>query len=351
MLKKKSSQESAIEALSKAQELSFAPLTFQALATMIDLGILELLDKQPSFLNEIMKKLSLDEYTVKTLLQVGEVSKLVKSENGKYSLTKKGAVFLYDEMTIANFNFIKDVCYLGASELTASFKEKKPKGLQKFFGEKYDTIYPYFSILPDKTKNSWYSFDHLYSDNCFDKLFKIITKKYNKIYDIGGNTGKFEKVCLKNDPNLDITMLDLPENISVAVENPELKGCKFYPINILSDIKNYPQIENSAVLMSQFLDCFSKEQVIYILNNLRLSMDKNSSIYILEPFTDNQKYDAAKLSLTHISLYFTCMANGISKMYTQMEMIEMIETAGLKVFNIHNNLGAFDYTLLECNRK
>ena len=350
MVKKQEIKETTIDALSKAQELTFAPITFQALASMIDLGIFNLLDKHPSSINEIIKALNLDEYTVKTLLQVGEATKLVKVDNEKYSLTKKGAVFLYDEMTVTNFNFVKDVFYLGASELTASFKEKKPVGLQKFFGN-YETIYPYLSILPEKMKTSWYKFDHLYSDNCFDKIFEIITNKYNKIYDIGGNTGKFEEISLKNNPNLDITMLDLPENIAVAVKNSKLNGCKFYPINILGDIKKYPKIENGAVLMSQFLDCFSKEQIIYILNNLKKCIDENSTIYILEPFTDNQNYEAAKLSLTHISLYFTCIANGISKMYTQKEMLEIIDSVNLRVSNIYNNIGSYDYTLLECQKK
>ena len=62
--------------------------------------------------------------------------------------------FLYDDMTIANFNFVKDVCYLGASELTTSFKDKKPRGLHKFISSA-ETIYPILSELPNKIKKSW----------------------------------------------------------------------------------------------------------------------------------------------------------------------------------------------------
>lgn len=77
-----------------------------------------------------------------------------------------------------------------------------------------------------------------------------------------------------------------------------------------------PEI-SGVVLMSQFLDCFSEEQVISILTNIKNSMADDTKIYILEPFTDKQLFDGATNSLVHISLYFTCMANGKSKMYSE----------------------------------
>lgn len=347
IIKKSNSKESIIDALTNAQKFVFAPLAFQALGSLLDLGIMELLEEKPSAENEIIKTLNLDEYSVRTLLQIGELNNIVTQEKGVYRLTKTGKLFLYDDMTKANFKFVRDVCYLGASELTNSFKEQKPKGLQTFIGD-YETIYPALTILPQRIKESWYEFDHLYSDNCFDEVFKIISKKYNSIFDIGGNTGKFEKVCLKYNPNFDITMLDLKVNIDSIKGNEELKGCKFHPINVLDKNPNYPAICNSAVFMSQFLDCFSKKDIYKILTDLKAVIDNSSSIYILEPYTDEQKFFGAEYSLAHTSLYFTCMANGVSKMYTLKEMKEIIETSGLIIKNCIKNIGNFDYTLLEC---
>ena len=340
---------STIEALSEAQKLAFAPLTFQAVNSLLKLGVLKYLDKTPSSLNELINSLNLTEYTLKTLLDIALLTNIVELNENKYLLTKKGLAFLYDEMTIANFNFVNDVCYLGASELTDSFLNKKPEGLNKFI-KKSDTIYPLLTELPDKIKKSWYEFDHLYSDNCFDEVFKIISGEYKKIFDIGGNTGKFEKVCLKSNKNIDITMLDLKENIDFAKDNKELTGCKFHKVNVLDSNPSYPSFFDSAILMSQFLDCFSKGQIKKILGDLSKKMNQNSKIYILEPFTDNQNFEAAKYSLSHISLYFTCMANGVSKMYEQDEMLDLIKDSDLKPVKIHNNLGPFDYTLIEVQK-
>ena len=336
-----------VDALNNAQYLAFAPLAFQALSSMLDFGIINYLDKKPSTEKEIMTSLKLDEYTVRTLLEIGLLNKIIKEEKGIFSLTKMGEMFLYDDMTKANFNYVKDVCYLGASEMTNCFKDRQPRGLQKFVGD-YPTIYPALTILPEKMKKSWYEFDHLYSDNCFEEVFSIITKKYNSIIDIGGNTGKFEKLCLSYDKNFDITMLDLKVNIDKIKDEKSLKNCKFYSVNVLDENPKYPKMKNCAILMSQFLDCFCKEDILKILNDLKQNMDDKTSIYILEPFTDLQKFEGAKYALSHTSLYFTCMANGVSKMYKFIEMKELIEKSGMKIINCYADIGSYCYTLLEC---
>ncbi len=346
---KRKTKSSIVETLTEAQKFVFMPIAFQALSTMLDMGIIESLDKKPLSEKELITKLNLDEYTIRTLLQIAVLNNIIKKEDEKFSLTKMGELFLYDDMTKANFNYVKDVCYLGASELTESFKTQSPKGLKKFVGN-YPTIYPALTSLPEKMKKSWYEFDHLYSDNCFEEVFPIINQKYNSIYDIGGNTGKFERVCLSHNKKFDITMLDLKENIEVIKDNKELQNCKFHPVNVLDKTPNYPKINNSAVFMSQFLDCFSKKDIVKILTDLSNIMDNKSSIYILEPYTDKQIFEGAMYSLTHTSLYFTCMANGVSKFYTFEEMKSLISKAGLKITQCYDDIGYYNYTLLECRK-
>lgn len=349
MIKRKK-KSSIIENLTEAQRFIFAPFAFQALAAMFDLGIIDFLDKQSASETDIMKELNLDEYTVRTLLQTALLNKIVEvDENNSYILTKMGRLFLYDDMTRVNFNFMKDVCYLGANDLSKSFKEQYPVGLKRFI-DGHKTIYSALTILPEKMKKSWYEFDHLYSDNCFEKVFSIITEKYNKIFDIGGNTGKFEKLCLKYDKHFDITMFDLKSNLDKIKDEPDLKGCKFYPVNVLDKNPEYPDLSDGAILMSQFLDCFSKKDIVKILNDLKKKMNEKSAIYILEPYTDKQKFEGAEYSLVHSSLYFTCVANGVSKFYTQKEMMELIDNAELTITEIYDGIGSFDYTLLECRK-
>lgn len=343
--KRNKHKEEIINALTQAQKIAFAPLSFQAVAAMIDFGILEEIDKSPKTAEELITELKLSEYTVKTLLEVAETLNIVVIRDRKYYPTPLMEALLYDEMTRVNFNFVKDVCYTGASDLKSSFESSSPNGFKKMMPEA-ETIYPYLAQLPDEMRKSWYEFDHYYSDNCFKIIYKFIENE-KQIFDIGGNTGKFEKVCLKNNPHCNITMIDLPENIEVVRNDKELENCKFFASDVLDSNSEFPQL-SGAVLMSQFLDCFSKEQIEFILKRIKQNSHPNTKIYILEPFIDKQKFEGAKYSLAHTSLYFTCMANGCSKMYTLEEMQSIIEKSGFKITNTFESLGAHDYTLLEC---
>lgn len=338
-------RQEVIEALTDAQKIAFAPLSFQAVAALLELGILKLIDEKPESPFVIKEELNLSEYTVKTLLEVAEILGLVISDEEIYSITELGKMFLYDDMTIANFKFVKDVCYKGAEKLTDSFLKGEAEGLKLMYPEA-KTIYPYLSKLPENMKNSWFEFDHYYSNNCFDIIYKIITP-VSKIFDIGANTGNFEKVCRKYDKDIELNLIDLEENIKVIKNEPSLEGCKFHAVDILDRNSKLPKI-SGAVIMSQFLDCFSAEQIISILKRVKEIAEDSTKIYILEPFIDRQKYAGAKFSLVHTSLYFTCMANGCSKMYSFKDMSLFIKEAGLRINAVYDALGAHDYTLLEC---
>lgn len=340
---------SGVEVLSKAQQIAFAPFTFQCVGALIDLGILEFIDKNPADIDEIIQNCNVTEYCIKVLFDAAILSGFVKEKNGKYSTTKLSQAFLYNEMTRVNFNFMRDVCYTGASELLNSLKKSSPEGLKKFVGN-YPTIYPALTSLPEKMKKSWYEFDHFYSDRCFDEVLNIIFKDNpENIFDIGGNTGKFERACLEYNDKCKLTMLDLEENIGTAKKNINSPRCNYVSINVIDKNAVYPKFSN-VVFMSQFLDCFSPEQIEFILKNIRENIEKSTKIYILEPFIDNQQFKGAAYSLAHISLYFTCMANGNSKMYKKSDMEKFIDNAGLKIVNEYR-INPHDYTLLECEIK
>ncbi len=338
---------SKVEALNNAQKLAFAPFTFQAIAAMIDFGILELLSKNEVTVSEIMAKCDVSEYTANTLLQVAFCAEIVeKSTTEKYSLTPLGECFLTDEMTVNNFNFMRDVCYLGANELKESFKQGTPCGLQKYFIDA-PTIYPHVPNLPKKARKSWYNFDHYYSDDCFDEVLKIIfTHNPNEIFDIGGNTGKFEKACLAFNKTCKVNIIDLPINKAIAEKNVNSERMTYHCVDLLSNDK-LPNLRD-VIFMSQFLDCFSKEQVTLILEKIKKFAQKGTRIYILEPIIDNQEFKGASFAIAHISLYFTCLANGNSKMYTEKELTSMVEAAGIKIINKYTNIGIHCYTMLEC---
>ncbi len=101
--------------------------------------------------------------------------------------------------------------------------------------------------------------------------------------------------------------------------------------------------------MSQFLDCFSEEQVTCILRRAAASMGSHTSLYIMEPCWDRQQYETAAYCLTMTSLYFTAMANGNSKIFHSEDLIRCVENAGLKVAEISDGIGR-GHSILRCEK-
>ena len=103
--------------------------------------------------------------------------------------------------------------------------------------------------------------------------------------------------------------------------------------------------------MSQFLDCFSLHQITKILKKIYPAITSDTNVYILEPIWDKQRFEAASYSLQATSLYFTCIANGNSKMYRFDELKQAVENGGFVLREAHHNLGINSYTLFRFQKK
>ena len=346
----------AIDAKTKAQEIAFAPLAFQTVLALRNLGMLKSINSSGDAgltAESVAEKAGVSLYGAKVLLEfalgIGAVKLVPEIKEERYVLSKTGWFLLEDDMTRVNMDFVNDICYQGAFKLTESVKNGKPEGLA-VFGQ-WTTIYEALSTLPEQAKKSWFAFDHFYSDIAFPEALPIVfALKPRKILDIGGNTAKWSICCCKYDPEVKVTIVDLPGQTAVAKENAAKAGfsdridtCEG---NILADSTVLPA-GYDAVWMSQFLDCFSLKQVTKIIKKVISAAGENIKILVLEPLWDCQKFQASSYSLQATSIYFTCMANGNSKMYRYQELVDAIEAGGAKLETAHHNLGSNSYSLLQ----
>lgn len=346
----------ATQAKLEALKISFAPVTFQVTCAVLKLGILKLIGEhkeQGISAAEIGEKLNINLYGVKVLLDAALSCKLVWLNNENYALDKVGYFILSDNMIQTNLNFVQDICYQGLFYLIDSIKNSKPEGL-KVFGD-WQTIYPALQALPEPAKTSWFNFDHYYSDRAFPELLPIIfAKPVKHIFDIGGNTGKFAKQCFDFDPNVKVTIIDLPAQIAhleTVYANPNQKQNRYtgFGVDLLDSNAELPKGAD-VIFMSQFLDCFSETEILSILQRAAVIMDSNTRLYILDLFWDRQEYAAATYSLNCTSIYFTCMANGNSRMYHSKDIIKLIHKAGLYIDEDIDHVGTY-HTLLGCKIK
>lgn len=348
------SKMSAKQAQYEAQKIAFAPIVFQAVRVLRESGILKLLNESRSGMSieAIAEQLSMTPYSVSVLLESSLSAGAVAKEGDLFKGTKIGYFLQNDPMTRINMDFNHYVNYLGLYDLDKAVEQGKPVGL-KVFGA-WETIYPGLTSLPEKVKKAWFDFDHFYSDSAFEAALAIIGGDNRKrILDIGGNTGRFSRLCAATLPECHVTIVDLPEQLSVAQVEIEAAGLSdridTHAANMLDVAAQLPQGFDAA-WMSQFLDCFGEEDIVRILSKVAKGIDDGGKVYILEPMWDRQKYETSAYCLINTSPYFTAMANGTSKMFNLGELTRCILKAGLVVCDIHDNIG-FCHSLIVCEKK
>ena len=340
---------SALDAITEAQKIAFAPVLFQTAWCLRETGLLACLDQHPEGISAeaAAQACDLTPYAVGVLCDMGVSGAILRQQPNGYSLGKIGHFLLHDKMTRINMEFTQNVCYQAMGHLLESIREGKPAGLQ-VFGD-WATIYPALSQLPEPAKTSWFDFDHFYSDRAFAAaLPHILALKPHHLYDVGGNTGKWALTCAKADPSLQVTLLDLPQQLALAQQNIDAAGVSDRVRGHAVDLLQATSLPGEADIwwMSQFLDCFSLEQITAILTLIRHSMKPGARIAILELFPDRQNFPAASFSLNATSLYFTALANGNSRFYPSADLLSCLDQAGLQLEQQIDNVGMLGHTLL-----
>ena len=343
-----------------AEFIAWGPVIVQASRLMVKFGILDLLRDSADGMTEeeIVKATGLSAYAVKVLLEasLSAGTVIVNPETDRFSMTKTGFFLLTDRATRANMEFNHDVNYEGWFRLEESLKEGRPAGLEHFGS--WPTVYEGLSQLPDQVKKSWFGFDHFYSDSSFEEALKIVFDEHEtkSLVDVGGNTGRWAMRCVGYSSDVKVTIMDLPQQLEMmrsqtAGQNgaDRIDG---YGINLLDRNAAFPSGRHfDAIWMSQFLDCFSEDEILSILQRAAAAMDSGTRLYIMETFWDRQRYEAATLCLTMTSLYFTAIANGNSRMYHSDVMERLVNQAGMKVERIYDIMGQGGHSIMVCTKE
>lgn len=337
-----------------AQEIAFGPVVFQVSRLMVKFGIFQMLDdhKDGMTMDEVASQAGISHYGAQVLLEASLTIGTVLFREGRFYLAKAGWFLINDEMARVNMDFNHDVNYLGLFHLEEAIRNGKPEGL-KVFGD-WPTVYEGLSQLPQQVQKSWFGFDHYYSDCSFRQALDIVFRQGPRtLLDVGGNTGRFATQCVQYNPDVNVTIMDLPQQLEMMREQtkevPGHERIHGHGCNLLDRDVPFPK-GFDAIWMSQFLDCFSEDEVVSILSRAAQSMDSGCKLYIMETFWDRQRFETASYCLAQISIYFTAIANGNSKMYYSEDMERCVKASGLKIDTIHDGLG-MGHSIMQCSRQ
>ena len=342
---------SAKDAQELAHLIAFGPVAFQITRTMLKEGIFDFLRSCGGgcTVSAVAAETGLSEYAAKILLESSLTLGTVLLNDGKYTLSKVGWFMLTDPMLRVNIDFNHDINYKGMFHLGEALRSGKPAGLREI--GPWKTIYEGLSQLEGAEKEAWFGFDHFYSDNSFDQALPLVfSGKPGRILDIGGNTGKWAMKCVEYDSEVRVTIADLPGQIAMMRENVAgTPGCdRIDGVGVdMLDARTELPSGYGVVWMSQFLDCFSEDEVVGILGKAACALEPEGRIFIMETLWDRQKYRAAAFDLAQTSVYFTVMANGNSKMFNTEDLSRCINRAGLTIDRVTDGLG-YAHSLFEC---
>lgn len=328
----------------EAQKIAFAPVVFQCVRVAWKSGLLALIDaagKTGASVEELATHSKLSAYAIGVVLESALSAGVLRRIDGRYVLTRVGDNVLHDELTQINIDYVHDVCYQGLFALDACLREEKPLGL-KTLGD-WPTLYEGLSVLPEPARTSWFAFDHHYSDSAFGAaLPHVFARRPRTLMDIGANTGKWALQCLRHDPAVRLTLLDLPIQLERAHATLTAAGLEaraaLHPIDLLDFARDFPAGAD-AIWMSQFLTCFSLEAVGQIFRRTAAALADGGTVWVLDTFWDRQRYEIASYCLINTSPYFTAIASGNSKMYESLAIIDCAAAHGLRLRESHDGLG------------
>lgn len=334
----------ALEARFAAQRIAFGPVVFQCVRYAWKRGMLEALAEAGTAgrsVDELAATGRWSAYALKVALESCLSAGVVSLADGRYRLDKTGYCVLSDGVTQVNIDFVHDVCYQGLHALEASLDEQRPHGL-KALGD-WPTLYEGMTSLSEPARSSWFNFDHHYSDTSFPLILPdVFATAPRRVMDIGANTGKFACAALGHRDDVELHLVDLPQQLALADRTLRDAGLRerasLHAADMLDADQPLPG-SMDLVWMSQFLSCFSEPVIATILQRAAQALAPGGQVLILDTFWDRQRYDIAAYCLINTSPYFSAIASGNSKVYESTDYIRLAREAGLEFVTARDGIG------------
>ncbi len=342
----------AREAQEMALLYSWAPAVFEVSRLLIEWGILAAIDKSEKGLTveELSALTGRKVLAISSLVEAGLTCRilLIDTPSDRYRLTRLGWFLLNDEMTHVNFDFNHHINYRSFYFLDKALESESPKGLQTISEAK--NIYEALPELDEHTRQAWLNYDHFYSDHSFEQALPFVLKEHPKtLLDVGGNTGEMALQLVGKDPDIRVTVCDLPEMIAMMEKTiagqqgaDRISGLS---MDLLDETQCFTATYD-AIWMSQFIMCFPESKIDAILRRVTQAMHKNSRLYLMEVLWNRQSYPAAAFCQTMNSLYFMATASGNNKMLISDKLLAHLSKAGLELDSTHDQMGPGGHTLM-----
>lgn len=292
--------------------LVFAAAAFQTLRAACETGLLEqLLDAPDGFdRDEIGTRIGLRGRWLDTLLTAAAATDLIRRDhNGRYSVADEIAPAVRSEewsLFTATVAFEHHFSYRGISKFTESLVRETNAGIENFPGRAGDSLYVRYGADP-KLRQVFYTYMRAWSriggPVLWDALVEIAP---TRMLDIGGGDGVHAIAATNRLPGLEVTVLELPENVDVARARIAEEGLVERVSVVGGDMFATPfPGGHDLVLFAHQLVIWTEEENLALLRRSNAALPLGGTVVIFSSMTDDSEdgpFIAAMASLYHAAI-------------------------------------------------
>jgi hypothetical protein len=306
----------SLQDFKKMMRLMLGFAAFQTLVSGLKLKLFQTLADNPAQTHEeLAERLGLSSHSVRVLLLGCCTYELTERKDGRYYNTSMSDQFLTNKsiFPIAAFTRYCDVVQYRAFQfLGDSLQEQTNAGLQAVPGSG-DSLYMRLAQTPELEKCFQ---DGMAPRDRSSRALLFDTPEFrqvNRLLDVGGGPGLIGALLMKENPELEITLFDLPSVCDAAASHCAQQGIDRLSVHP-GDFFNDPFPKTcEAILFSHVLEIFSEEKIVALLRKSFDALPKGGKIFIYGMACDDNESgdDMAAWG----SLYFLSLASGEGMMY------------------------------------
>lgn len=314
------------------QNALLGPLSFQVIRTSVEIGLVQLLDERRGLtLQEVARELRLTEYAAQVLLIGMMALKVVVKAGGRYYADPFLSQMLLAR-TDAGFGpkylaFVHHLVGPALTQLEASVRSGRPRGLQHLFGDQAASFYG--ELAGDERLNAYFEpvMRHLSGVNENRVACMKVWADRQRVLDVGGGAGGLAMAIARHHGGLTVTVVDFPAVASATAKNfsatPE--ACRLATVG--ADISEGAlPAGHDCIVFSHFLDIFSEEKVLSYLGRAHDALPPGGRLCIFTPVIDDD--ETGPLPNALLCAYFLCLANGEGRFYSARQLTDQVRAAG-----------------------
>ncbi|MBD2184009.1 methyltransferase [Planktothrix sp. FACHB-1355] len=310
--------------------LLFGHAAFQYLYAGCELGVFELLSKEPDITKEeIGDRLNLEAYPTKCLMLGLTALKLVIKEGDTYRNSFVMQMLFVDGIWQEFYDtvlFEARIVYVGQLDFVESLRQNRNVGLRQFPGEGPD-LYHRFIEHPEIEK-VFYNYMGSWSRLANPLLIKNVDfSKFQKVVDVSGGDATNATTVAAAYPNVDITLLEIPASCPIAQKKIDAHGLtdRIHVRGVDIFVDEFPK-GHDCFMFIHVLVIWTLEENTFLLRKAYEALEPGGSVIIFNSISSDDEDGPVMAALD--SPYFMALPATGGMIYSWADHEKCLRDAG-----------------------